>query len=139
MTNRSNHNHRSDRNDAPKHEYARSMLCALGATLASRYSGEDELVAILLRTLEVARRSKTDMEGRCAGYLEAATWVRDHARCVEDLVVANLLIAAAEADLARLRGDEEGARSAQQRCYEAACAARQTMREEVSSHHLSVL
>ena len=116
MTNRSNHNYRSDRNDAPKHEYARSMLCALGATLASRYSGEDEFVAILLRTLEVARRSKTDMEGRCAGYLEAATWVRDHARC-----------------------DEEGARSAQQRCYEAACAARRTMREEVSSRHLSVL
>ena len=37
MTNRSNHNYRIDRNDAPKHEYARSMLCALGATLASRY------------------------------------------------------------------------------------------------------
>ena len=110
-----------------KREYAGSAIAALATTLASRYSGDDEFVAILRRTLEVARHDKSDVEGRFEGYLKGATWVRDHARCAEDLPVANLVIAAVEADLARLRGDERTARSAQQRCYEAARAARKAM------------
>lgn len=111
----------------PEQELAGSPTVILATRLALRYTLEDELVEILTRTHEVARRSKGDMEGFFEGLLEAATWIRDHAHCADDRAVANLLAAAIEVDLARLRGDEEGARSADLRGREAALEAREAL------------
>lgn len=111
----------------PEQELASSPTVVLATRLALRYTLEDEFVEILTRTHEVARRSKGDMEGFYEGLLEAATWIRDHAHCADDRAVANLLAAAIEVDLARLRGDEEGARSADLRGREAALEARQAL------------
>ncbi|HJB55532.1 MAG TPA: hypothetical protein IAA39_07415 [Candidatus Olsenella avistercoris] len=111
----------------PEQELASSPTVVLATRLALRYTLEDEFVEILTRTHEVARRSKGDMEGFYEGLLEAATWIRDHAHCADDRAVANLLAVAIEVDLARLRGDEEGARSADLRGREAALEARQAL------------
>lgn len=124
MTNRSN---RNDQNVSSERECATSPTVVLATRLALRYTLEDEFVEILTRTHEGARRSKGDMEGFYEGLLEAATWIREHAHCADDRAVANLLATAIETDLARLRGDEEGTHSADQRCHEAALEARQAL------------